>query len=649
MPTNPFVIEAKAKVTYINKLTNEFWQNWKYYEDCSDEEKEKINLASYPLNSILFDRDLPDMSEEGIENDYQGFTNMMRKRGIQCFYSYRSPHGYHIIAPFDGLEKLNDDLRREIRKYYVSLFTSDPAKISDRGVVSLPDRPHFKNGAVYPIKENFIGINGINESVMKQSEDTVIKNQLMIRKVNEEVDFKNYFEEDNFFKFVKTHVIPDNTNRDITIFPNLAVAAVKSGKDKKDIDDILRPIIQNNFTGKTYQEFEGWYKKAIRGDIKDYNTIQLNNWSKTFSQDKVDFYDMNPIKLLQENFQEVKEKIDIGQIQVPERFHFYWDNEFLELQTSEVDWLVDKWIAKGDINWIAGKSSSFKSTVLLSLAYAVANGKLAFNKYPTHKCKVLYLNEENNLKIIQGFVKRVKKGLGLSETESNDVVFGQMENLKLDSIDDLNHLIAFIKKNNIEWLICDSFRRFISFDENSANDMNRFMDNIKTLRKICNGLTITIIHHLKKEQTNYSSDMRDMLRGSSDIVNSADSIIGVRRKHGFDAIQIEHIKNRSGIEMENKLILMDCGDDGKSAYFYESDKEMDKDKMNTKPDECAEKIIKLMTDKKLSPFKRSDLIELEKDYSHDTITKALNILEISEEIVKAGSGKYTNYTIVHPN
>ena len=192
--SDAFIFEPDAKVTFINQTKNQKWPQWKTYSECTEKEKQEINLASYPKNSILFDRDLPGLTDEQIENDYKGFRAMLLKRGINCFYSYRSPKGYHVIAPFKNLHEIEENLRREIRKYYVSLFLSDPAKISDRGVVSLPGRPHFKNEVVYDIKEHVEGENDISLIVLEHCKQKVKEQQELLKKINSEDDFKSYFE-----------------------------------------------------------------------------------------------------------------------------------------------------------------------------------------------------------------------------------------------------------------------------------------------------------------------------------------------------------------------------------------------------------------------------------------------------------------------
>lgn len=630
--TDIFIIENDAKVTFIDQPKQIKWTQWKTYSECNDEEKKEINLASYPKNCILFDRDLPGLTEEQIQHDYEGFKSMLNKRGINSFYSYRSPKGYHVLAPFKNLNEIDEDLRKEIRKYYISLFLSDPAKISDRGVVSLPGKPHFKNGVTYDIMENHEGENEVNLVVLEYCKQKVKEQSELLKKINSDDNFNSYFETDNFFKYIKEHIIPENTNRDMTIFPNLAVAAVKSGKTKEEIDLIMKPIIKNNFPGKNYQEFEGWLKKAIKGEVTDYNPIQINNWMKTYSTKKEGIYDLKPVPL---------EELELKK-EYKYRFNFVWDKDIPSLKYNKIEWVIENWLPKGDICFIAGKAASFKTTICLHFGYSMAMGKLVFNKYKTIQSKVLYLNEENATPIITSMINRIKNGLDLVEPVDN-ICFSLLENLRLDSVKDLEELANFITNNKIDVVICDSLRRFIGFDENNATEMSRFFENLKLLRKMCPGLTILVLHHLKKENSQYKTDLRDMLRGSSDIVNSADSIIGISRKHGCNAFKIEHIKNRSGIEMSKRLVLMDVGEQNDKCYFYESDKELDETKIVTKPEKCAEEIMTYLVDNKIKEFSKTDIKDITDKYKPNTVVLALKTLKDEGSIQQVLEGKYTKY------
>jgi len=628
-----FIIEDEAKVTYINKLTGEKWPTWKTYKDCSVEEKKQINLASYPKNCICFDRDLKDYDEGEINKDYHGFRAMLEKRYIKNFYMYRSPNGYHVIAPFKDLDKIDEKLKREFKRFYVSLFLSDTAKISDRGILSLPGRPHFKDGKIYNIAEWRKGENTMLTEVLEECKLNISKSQDKLVQVNVDRNFTNYFEEDPFFQYIQLNEIPDNTNRDMTIFPNLAVACAKSGHPIEYIKQILEPVILKNFPGKSWSEFQGWLNKAYKGDIDDYNPFQLNNWMKTYTANG-EVYDLTPLDARRE-LKDPNKKSNSLQI--------YWDNELHLLGSVNTEWLIEKWIPAGDICFVAGKAASYKTTLCLHLSYAIAEGMLAFQKYKTVKSKVLYLNEENSSNILMDMITRVKKGLQIVSTEN--VAFSVMENLKLDLTKDCEKLIAFINENDIKVLICDSFRRFISFDENNATEMNILFNNLKNIRKRCGNLTIIILHHMKKDNAQNAGDVRDQLRGSSDIVNSADSIIGIGRKHGSCAIQMQHIKNRSGEEMTNKLIKIDSGDDKDSAYFWETDIELDETKIMSKPEAYCDDIMKYLEDNKIKVFKASDIEDNFTTYTHYGVSQALKILSQEGSIMKDGNGCKTRYLV----
>jgi len=625
-------INPESRVTFMNNVTNEKWTQWKKYKDCTDEEKDKVNLGMPTNNYIIFDKDLPGKTRKEIDNEWFEFRQLLKKMSIDNFIADRSPSGFHVFAKFYKLDEFEDDVQKEIRKIYIKKLECDESKVSINGVISLPEKPHFKNGETYKPYETLFGTNKLKLIYVEQSINQTKKNNQIMTELNVDKDFKNYFETDPFFTYIKNNKVYDGTNRDLTIFPNLAIAAIKSGKTLEEIKEIIEPLIKENFKGKNYAEFYGWLKKARSGEIKDYNPFQLNTWMRLFSEDKKDIYDTT-----MDVVEEIQEKTN-------KDFKVYWDKNLGDIMNVKTEWIVDKWIPKGDISFIAGKAASFKSTLIMHMAYAISEGKMVFNKYPTIKSKVLYLNEENASNIILSMISRVKKGLDLDGLKSENICFSILENIRLDNIESINQIINFVNTNNIKFLICDSFRRFIGFDENNATEMNKLFNNLKFIRNKCNNLTIVLLHHLKKDNASYTQDMRDMLRGSSDIVNSADSIIGIKRKHGFNAFQIEHIKNRSAEEMKNKLILMETGDKQDMSYFYESDKEMDHEKILSKDEECAEAITKHLKENGMATFTRSDLKEIIENYSTDIITKAFRILRTDETIISSGGGKYSKYT-----
>jgi len=614
------------------------WGQWKKWTEMSEEEQNIVNLGQYHQKYILLDFDYKNLSEGQIMDKYHEWERKYVGSGQHIHYfSELSPHGFHIYLPFTNLAKLEPEVQHEFRKEYVKKFGADEAKISMNGVVSLPSRPHFKTLTIGKI------LNANNPTVTGESADTlnigainqmrarVRENKERIQLANKDMNFEKFFEEDPFFKYISTNIIPDGSGRGVTLFTNLAIACVKSGKSKDEIDVIMKPIILNNFPGKIYQEFEGWLKKAFDGRIETYNKYQLNNWSKEFSTNKKEIYDTKPGVVTSEEVQQLEK------IKKETKHRFMTDEELENVQEEDISWLIDKWLARGDINFIAGKAASYKTTSVLHMAYCVATGRKVFNEYDTMESPVLYLNEENSTPIFKKLIRRIKKGMDITTPVPN-MHHSILESWKLDQAEECNILIDYINTHKIKLLVCDSFRRFFDFEENSATDINRLFNNLKFIRETCPNLTIIILHHVKKSQYGTSGDVRDSLRGSSDIVNSADSIIGVDRKRNCESFTISHIKNRAGQEMSNRLIMIDSGEEDDKAYLYQSDAVLrDMEHRKSVPEKMADDILKHLETNNIQDFKRTDLKIFEEQSSSATVARALKTL--LEEGTLSGGGR----------
>jgi len=632
-------IDKTARVTYRNNATKTYWNGWKHVNECSEDELKQVNLATPHPKYILLDKDFHNSENINIDKEYQKLKIKLINNGIKNWLADRSRNGFHIFIPTTNLASLiNTDIQKEVRNIFIKEYECDEIKKSAFTVISLPNRVHFKTGNICGIIEEVKGeVYTIKDSVIRNATEKANQKAEILLSMQEDSDFTNYFSEDAFFKYISNNVIPDGTNRDHVVFPNLAVACAKSGKTVEEIKTIIIPIIKKNFPGKTWNEFYGWLKKAIGGTVTDYNYYQINNWMKLFGNNgDANLYDMVvKIKDDTKNFTDEDEE---------KGFKFYWYEELNQLENQKTEWLIDKWLPQGDICFVAGKASSFKSTICLHMAHAVAEGMPVFNKYNTKKTRVLYLNEENSPNIMSSMIRRVVKGFQL-EPKNKNICYSMLENIKLDNAQHLMNLIDFINENKIGLLVCDSFRRFITFDENNATEMNSLFNKLKILRKSCNQLTIMIIHHQKKtNDKGFMGDVRDSLRGSSDIVNSADSIIGIGRKTGSTFVRIGHIKNRSGIEMENRLLNFDAGDKNDRVYIYESEKTIEKNGNFSAPSMCAEKIWKWIEENSINKFKWSEIPkEINDKYSSATINKAIKEMVEDGTLTSTGNTKSKFY------
>ncbi len=640
-----FIFSENMLTTFIDQTKEIRWPKWKKFKELTEEEKKIFNLAYYPKNCLLLDKDFKNTTKKEIEDSYKEIIEKIKEKGIKNYLSWMSPHGFHILIAFKDMDSLSEEMKTEIKRIYVEEFKCDPSKISDKGVISIPERPHFKTMEVFNVREEvFNGLTPIPKGVLSVAMQNVVerKEKLSEQYAKVSMEFKDFFSKDPFFNYIKNNKIPEGTNRDLTLFPNLAIAAVQSGKSKLEIERILRPVIKENFPGKVYAEFEGWLKKAFEGKITEFNPYLINTWFKEncgISQ----MYDLTPISI-----DDSLKKLNPEEKEKSKRINLIWNNEVMNIAEGKVEWLVDGWIGKGDICMYVGKSNSYKTTSLMHMALCIANGTPVFNKYSVKKSKVLYINEENHRQLTKEIFKRVYNGLDIEE--SKNFALAQEENLKLDldksmAKSDLIELAEIVSENNIEVIILDTLRRFISFDENDATRMSLFFDRLKKLRKFCNYPTIIVLHHTKKTNKNYASDIRDEIRGSSDIVNNADTVIGLERNVGKNCFKISHIKSRGSIEQDKKLIAVDGKEDPENiSYLYETSKADFAGDSSTKIEECAESILRFVEDSKENVFARKDISDALKDIFSDTIIfRSLKAMENDGTVIKQGSGRKSKW------
>jgi hypothetical protein len=278
------------------------------------------------------------------------------------------------------------------------------------------------------------------------------------------------------------------------------------------------------------------------------------------------------------------------------------------------------------------------------MAYLISQELPVFGSYPTKKCNVLYLNEENSNAGIYSIITRIKKGLGIETLKSKSLHFTTIQNLNIDEDRVIKLIIDYVKNNDIKLIFLDSFRRFFSANENDATEMNKIYSNLKRIR-VETGAAIISIHHLKKDPAAGSShDLRDQIRGSSDIVNCADCIIGVDRKHGQKGLVMFHVKSRAGEEQRGKKILVEGEGTNSTSFKLIGDISEEKADTSSKAEKCADKIIKFLEDKKLAVFVRQDIKEVSDNFAFDTVTKALRILKTEGNITESAFGRSTKYT-----
>ncbi len=209
--------------------------------------------------------------------------------------------------------------------------------------------------------------------------------------------------------------------------------------------------------------------------------------------------------------------------------------ELQSLSSQKTDWLVEDLFPSGSVNILSGYPASYKTWLLLHIALCVSKGVPVFGKFQVKQGKVLVVDEENIHKLL---CERLSK-LGVSE--DSDMKLSVYAGLKLDSKHTIEALRAYIQKEKISLVTIDSLVRIHDKEENDAKQIS---DLFASLRKLSDtGVTVIITHHNRKPSVGKSSISHD-LRGSSDILASADGHIAVSRKEKERIVKVSQNKMR---------------------------------------------------------------------------------------------------------
>lgn len=432
----------------------------------------------------------------------------------------------------------------------------------------------------------------------------------------------------NFYNEIITPYSKKNQTPSIDELQNVVGTSLgdtsRSGIDFKT----LRFLIQSNLTQEKI--FEQMKESSIRwSNLPASKQVwEYNNAKKSLEK--------FPEKSYKESYKEKQYNAQFKEEtpQPSQRLKFLTEEELMNYsETQYNDWIVKNFFRPKTICLLTGKRSTLKTWLGLLFVYSIAHGIKVFNTFETNKNKSLYADRENSFLELRNRAKMIKAGLGIAE--KSDIMFLSETHLKLDSLTDLKELENFIIENKILFIIGDTFRRFVSFEENSADDVSRFF--VDYLKPMCErtGACIVLLHHEKKGQA--QGDEMDMIRGSSDLANYADTIFQLTRKGR--SLTIKQTKQRSAKELEPFRIQLETDEITYMKFKFEGE-------LETTDIQIQKLLTEWILRKKLKDFSFSDAEKfiLEKGYKSSSFKTALLSLQGNGFITKGG-GKFSKYIV----
>lgn len=298
-------------------------------------------------------------------------------------------------------------------------------------------------------------------------------------------------------------------------------------------------------------------------------------------------------------------------------------SKIIETEYPKEQWLVEKLIPKDGITCIGGLPATMKSYFSNYLALCIVQGKSVLDRYSVSDANILFIDKENKLSRIKDRFLRLDISL-----DASNKIFYLGTNFLVDDAKDLAATCAFIKDHNIKLTIIDTLIRIHNRNENEASEINRVFLAFKEMMLAGSG--ICFIHHFNKRGSfGVDIDVRDQLRGSSDILAMVDSFISLSRKENF--IEVEQAKSRDEVLIP-KFLMQVSFEKNKTFFNYIREVEHDERIENIL---VGDRIFSLLTRNTAS---RKFIVSQFPDISIPTIDRAIKQLKLERRIVSYTNG-----------
>jgi len=210
------------------------------------------------------------------------------------------------------------------------------------------------------------------------------------------------------------------------------------------------------------------------------------------------------------------------------------------------EWIVDQILPEGAFSVLYGPSGSYKTFLALDMALSVACG-VEWRGVAVRPMPVAYVAGEG----VGGLYKRILPWM-VARSQGRTPAFHILDHsVQMTEAEHLDALVAGVEDLAVKpgLIILDTLaRNFGSGDENSTQDMNRFVAAVDTLRK-ATGAHVMAIHHTGKEASKGA-------RGSSVLRAAVDTEIEIDRTEGTNCVTLSLTKQKDAEEIQPMLFEM---------------------------------------------------------------------------------------------
>lgn len=190
---------------------------------------------------------------------------------------------------------------------------------------------------------------------------------------------------------------------------------------------------------------------------------------------------------------------------------------------DNAEWILDGYLARGNITLLAGRPKGGKSTLTFGLMSALTAGQKFLGR-KIDQCNTIYMTEES-----LNTIKEKLNMFSFKHDNSNLFVLQTMETSDMNKA--LPMVEARLKENNIGLVVVDTLSAWAGLNgsnENDASTVQRFFNPLRLFART-NNVAVLVIHHTRKPNPNATSQARaqDCIRGSGAISAAVDNILSL--------------------------------------------------------------------------------------------------------------------------
>lgn len=240
----------------------------------------------------------------------------------------------------------------------------------------------------------------------------------------------------------------------------------------------------------------------------------------------------------------------------------------------EIPYVLDGWLAKGDLAILAGESGAGKSLLLLDLALALARRGPWLEKInPVQDLepqRILVVDEEQPQSLVRYRLKRslIAKDLEAKDLQGLEIRYLVDNGINLDDEAGFHRLRHEVQAWRPDWILLDSLIRFHRRKENDNTGMAEwYASRLKPLARSV-GAGVVLLHHLGKPSKERGTSLSSRLRGASDIKAQVDQLWGLEEDPDSGHKMLVHAKNRWAAESAPMRIEIEDVKGGSGLAVY---------------------------------------------------------------------------------